>query len=72
MSRLIHIHINLIGERFVSMEPKQEEPPIVFPDGSISLDHSTITLTKCSSFIDIHIHHQPGFFYEVFLRDGGL
>jgi len=52
------------------MEQNQEEKPIVFPDGSITLDHSTITLTECSSFVVIHIHHQPGFFYEVFLRDG--
>ena len=52
------------------MEPSQGETPIVFPDGSITLDHSTITLTECSSFVAIHIHHQSGFFYEVFLRDG--
>ena len=52
------------------MEQNQEEKPIVFPDGSITLDHTTITLTERSSFVVIHIHHQPGFFYEVFLRDG--
>ena len=48
---------------------EQEVKPIVFPEGSIDLHHSEITLTTCSLFISIKIHHQDGFFYEVYFRD---
>lgn len=53
----------------VEIVDEEDTKPLVFPDGSIELDHSDITLTKCSSFVRIAIHHQPGFFYEAFLRD---
>lgn len=46
-----------------------EVKPLVFPDGSIQLDHSDISLTSCSLFISIDINHQDGFYYEVFFRD---
>ena len=48
---------------------QEVEKPIVFPEGSIELDHSSITLTTCSSVVRFRIHHEPGFFYEVYLRD---
>ena len=54
----------------VEITEEEDAQPLVFPDGSIDLDHSDISLSECSSFIRITIHHQPGFFYEVFLRDG--
>ena len=49
---------------------EQEEKPIVFPEGTIDLHHADITLTSCSLFFSIKIHHQDGFYYEVFFRDG--
>ena len=48
---------------------EHEVKPLVFPDGSIQLDHSDISLTSCSLFISIDINHQDGFYYEVFFRD---
>ena len=53
----------------VEIVDEEDAKPLVFPDGSIELDRSDITLTKCSAFIRITIHHQSGFFYEAFLRD---
>ena len=53
----------------VEIVDEEDTKPLIYPDGSIELDHSDITLTKCSSFVRITIRHQPGFFYEAFLRD---
>ena len=52
------------------MEQKSPEELIVYPEGSIELDHSDISLSQCSSYITIHINHQSGFYYQLFLRDG--
>lgn len=54
------------------MEQKAQEELIVYPEGSIELDRSDISLSQCSSYITIHIHHQSGFYYQLFLRDGSL
>lgn len=48
---------------------EETEKPIVFPEGSIEMDHTSITLTTCSAVIRFRIHHEPGFYYEMYLRD---
>lgn len=65
-----HFRFGVFMEVPPSDEPKEEIKPIIFPDGSIELDHSDITLSSCSFFITVNIHHQEGFFYEVYYRDG--
>ena len=56
-------------DRIIQMEQKSLEELIVYPEGSIELDHSDISLSQCSSSIAVHIHHQSGFYYQLFLRD---
>ena len=46
-----------------------EVKPLVFPEGSIELDHTDITLSTCTAVIRFDIRHEPGFFYEVYFRD---
>lgn len=46
-----------------------EVKPLVFPEGSIELDHTDITLSTCTAVIRFVIRHEPGFFYEVYFRD---
>lgn len=48
---------------------EEEVKPIVFPEGTIELHHSEITLTSCSLFISLKVHHEDGFYYELYFRD---
>jgi len=72
---LFHYEILIMEKQSQNSDIKNEEQevkPIVFPEGSIDLHHSEITLTTCSLFISIKIHHEDGFYYEVYFRDSTI
>ena len=66
---IINFAMEADSSNFNNSDTQEDTKPIVFPDGSIELDHSNITIESCSSVIKIKINHQPGFCYTIFLRD---